>query len=111
MELDKTTREQRRQTLAKLVLGHLIDIRITTSPPRSEWKAEVRHCIGADRGLGAYIYGEGFSQWPSEKLCAIVALALDGRAYDSCRINDLDAHTVDSVLGDTEPLIPWGAPR
>lgn len=105
MEFEKTTREQRRQTLAKLVLGHLVDVRIYTAPPRSEWKAEVHHYSGE------FIACEDRANWPSELLCAKVALALDERAYQSCDIRDLDDHTLDVTLGDSEPIIPWGAPR
>ena len=92
---DKTTREQRRQTLAKLVLGHLIDVKIIPSPPRHEWKAEVHHWVG-----GFIACDIGKKNWPSEALCATVALALDGRAYESCRMGDLDEHTLETVLGD-----------
>lgn len=98
MASDPTTRAARRQTLAKLVLGHLIDVQVYRSPPRSETKFEVRRY-----GDGEYITGQEvrlWSEWPSEALCARIALALDARAYQSCAIGDLDEHTVESVLGD-----------
>lgn len=103
MEFEKTTREQRRQTLAKLVLGHLLD------PPlldRNRCRVVITH-----RGeFSPMIAADNFADFPSEKLMAHVALALDERAYQSCDIRDLDDHTVATTLGD-EPIIPWGAPR
>jgi hypothetical protein len=98
MDIERTTRAQRRQTLAKLVLGHLIDIRIHTAPPRSEWKAEVHYSDWRNYDFIAADVGR--ENWPSETLCAKVALALAGPEYDSCAIRDLDDYTVDSVLGD-----------
>ncbi len=99
MECKPTTREQRRQTLAKLVLGHLIDVLVFEAPPHNEWAARVHHVhdgIGGD-----FIAADvGLDNWPSEVLCATVALALDEVAYQSCNIKDLDAHTVAAVLGD-----------
>lgn len=107
MEFEKTTRAQRRQTLAKLVLGHLIAVVHHQSPPRSAEKFEVWHCHPG----GGFVAGGGFivgqevrlrSEWPSEEVCAKVALALDALAYQSCAIGDLDDVTVAGALGDVE---------
>jgi hypothetical protein len=101
MEFEKTTRAQRRQTLAKLILGHLLE------PPMFH-----RDKVGiAHRGcFSPVIAADDRSEFPSEVLCAKVALALDERAYQSCNIRDLDDYTVATTLGD-EPIVPWGAPR
>lgn len=101
MEFEKTTREQRRQTLAKLVLGHLL-----WPPMIAGDLAQISH-YGA---LSPGIYVDKRTDFPSEAMMAHVALALDERAYQSCDIRDLDDHTVATTLGD-EPIIPWGAPR
>lgn len=92
MEFEKTTREQRRQTLAKLVLGHLVD------PPL----IVPGHILVHRRGeYGTTIAADPSAEFPSEALMAHVALALDQQEYESCRMADLDDLNVDAVLGVT----------
>ena len=92
--MSQNNKQARRQTLTKLVLGHLID------PPF----IGQRHIHISRRGeFSPLIASDLREDFPSERLMATVALALDGPAYDSCRIRDLDDHTVDVTLGDLAP--------
>lgn len=94
----KTTRDQRRQTLAKLMLGHLVEVEYS-HPNRSIGK--VGKVYVYFRGeFSNLIAAEPRADFPSEELCAKVALALPPTAYESCRIGDLDELTVQNTLRD-----------
>lgn len=79
-----TSREERLQTFTKLMLGHLIEY--------ERGRSEV---IVTFRGtFASIIYKDPFDVFPSEELMAHLALALDRKAWDSCKMSDLDDETI-----------------
>lgn len=85
-----TTKSERRQTTAKLVLGHLIEI---TRSMRNV-------CVHRPGESGETIRIEAVGEFPSVNMLATLALAISREAWESCRLPDLSEDVVTNALGE-----------